>query len=158
MKRFLMLSGLLLIVGCASSKLQEAKTITPTGTEFQKTLHSEYVALAETEQAAGHYDDANFYANRAFISGSGQRVEPYSVDENGIPTSTVPAFKKARARLNNAFSNGARKKAPYRTAKAQAAYDCWLEEVVDNNGLTKRAEVCRDRFREKITEVELNIQ
>ena len=159
MKKVCTVFVVLCLAACSSAgKLSEAKRINPQGTEFQKTLYSEYVAMAEKEQAAGDYEDTAFYVDRALISGAGKRIEPYSVDENGLPTSTVPMFKKARTRLNDAFSSGARKQTPYKAAKAQAAYDCWLEEVSDNNGMTKRAEVCRDRFRANISEIEEMIQ
>lgn len=156
MKRYIFHGFFLLILtACAgATKLHEAKIIEPTGTKFQKTLYQEYITQAEKEQAHGDTEDVDFYASRAIIAGSGYRVEPYQVDENGLPTETAPIFRKAKNRLNAALSSGARKQAPYRAARAQAAYDCWWEEVVDNNGLTQRAAVCRDRFRSSMDEIE----
>lgn len=145
----------LLLMACTDSIFQkDKKTEAPAATEFQKALHEEYNKQAEQEIKFGNSAEAEFYEKRAEAAQSGKRVLPYEVDENGLPTKTVPAFRAAKKRLTLALVGGAKEKTPYRAARAQVAYDCWWEETLDDNGAKGRARVCEERFQKAIVEIE----
>jgi OmpA-OmpF porin, OOP family len=143
----------LFVTACAGQKLKQAREIKVIGTDFQQTLYQEYLDQAEQEYQAGDKYDADFYATRAITAGSGNRVQPYTIDENGLPSEAIPAMRNARMRLMKSLEGGARKTAPKRAARAQAAFDCWVEEAMDGRE-SERRYICRERFEKNISEVE----
>jgi OOP family OmpA-OmpF porin len=59
-------------------------------------------------------------------------VQPQAVSARSVPAGTVQDLTSGLVRLINAFARGAREKNPKLTARAQAMFDCWIEEQEEN--------------------------
>lgn len=99
------------------------------GSAFTKALFAEYKAYAIHEaKDEFEWDDAAIFARKGLRSATGEVVAPEEVASWSMPAARVKEVTDARARLVGYFSNGARERVPAATAKAQAMFDCWLEE------------------------------
>ena len=99
------------------------------GSAFTKALFAEYKAYAIHEAKDEYeWDDAAIFARKGLRAATGEVVAPEEVASWSMPAARVKEVTDARARLVGYFSNGARERVPAATAKAQAMFDCWLEE------------------------------
>ena len=122
----------LFVVGCAGMHLDEAKMTWPQGTPFERLLFVEYRDRAQIEFNEGDYQNSDFFALRAIAASAPADVTPQEVGERALPPGADNILQNARNRLMNAKSNGGAEKAPKPLAKAQVAYECWLEEQEEN--------------------------
>lgn len=99
------------------------------GSAFTKALFAEYKAYAIHEAKDEYeWDDAAIFARKGLRAATGEVVAPEEVASWSMPAARVKEVTDARARLVGYFGNGARERVPAATAKAQAMFDCWLEE------------------------------
>lgn len=98
------------------------------GNDFTKALHKEYLALAEHEQGEVDWRSVSFYNARARMSGNGEQVYPTKLDERNIPADKAQELSEARNKLMNAYYGGGPAKAAAQMARAQAMFDCWMEQ------------------------------
>ncbi len=99
------------------------------GSAFTKALFAEYKAYAIHEaNDEFEWDDAAIFARKGLRSATGEVVAPEEIASWSMPAARVKEVTDARARLVGYFGNGARERVPAATAKAQAMFDCWLEE------------------------------
>lgn len=70
-----------------------------------------------------------------------------------LPKGVADAIEAARLVLVAALRGGALKKAPNNAALAQAAFDCWMEEV-SRKAPAETIQACRDSFDQALTRVE----
>ena len=122
----------LFIVGCAGLHLDEAKKTWPQGTPFERFLFVEYRDRAQNEFNEGDYKSSDFFALRAIAASAPADVTPQEVSDRALPEGAENILQNARNRLTNAKANGGADKAPKPLAKAQIAYECWLEEQEEN--------------------------
>ena len=122
----------LFVVSCAGMELDEAKKLWPQGTPFERLLFVEYRDRAQHEFSEGDYKNSDFFALRAIAASAPADVTPQEVSERALPPGADNILQNARNRLTNAKSNGGADKAPKPLAKAQVAYECWLEEQEEN--------------------------
>jgi OOP family OmpA-OmpF porin len=120
-----------LLAGCAGQQLQMAEKATPGGGPFDKELFAQYLALAKAEYAEADYGDSDAFANRALASAAGTPPGPEAVEARDIPPQFVGELKAAFRELNEVLDVGA-VRFPKVAAKAQAAFDCWLQEQEEN--------------------------
>ena len=111
------------------------------GTEFTMALHEGYVDLANKE--AGFYDwiDADHFRDKAEMAGNGEVVLPEDPNDSFwyIPDEMEMAELNAeRPRLLAALDGGGRDMFPDLAARAQVAYDCWVEEAEEGPVRTDR--------------------
>ena len=130
---------------CASGLVDQAEGIKPSGSEFLRHLHSEYIALAKAENAEMDYLDADHFAQKAIQAGSGKPVKPDAAASRKLPAGTTGAIEAAEKRLKTALDGGAMDYAPKQLARAQAMFDCWLQEQEENNQ-PKDIAACRSAF------------
>ncbi len=78
---------------------------------------------------------------------------PDTVELRHLPPDNVEELSAARARLMAALDQTGRKKAPWQAAKAQTAFDCWLEKAEENDP-PEQIKVCKGEFETAIAEVE----
>ncbi|MCP5367356.1 MAG: OmpA family protein [Hyphomicrobiales bacterium] len=102
------------------------------GSPFQQALHKEYVQLADLEQGEEDWKDAVYFNDRARMSAQGETVSPTAMDERVIPDNMVGALSSARAALMDALNGGAGARKPGAAARAQAGFDCWMQEQEEN--------------------------
>ena len=116
------------LAGCGGIQLEKAQRMDPQGSAFNVALYQEYVGLAGAEYGEADYQDSDTFAMRAMISGEGQTIDPEPINRRRLPEDTVGQLTSARGQLLDALANGADQKAPADAAKAQAMFDCWMQE------------------------------
>lgn len=116
--------------GILYPQVKEMRTTTVTGEGFNANLAREYQDLSafETDEM---YDwcDGEKYAGKANAAARGEAVAPYVPTEWNIGEEDKMAeLVSARARLVAALDAGGRERKPAVAARAQAMYDCWVEQ------------------------------
>ncbi|SCA55259.1 Outer membrane protein A [Candidatus Terasakiella magnetica] len=126
------LCALPLLAACASNwDVDGAKMAANDGSAFQKELQSEYSRLAGLERDEGDWADAKLFVGKALAATTGD-VEPQMVADRNIPADKVEELAAARNKLTMAYAMGGKVKAPNAAARAQAGYDCWMQEQEEN--------------------------
>lgn len=140
------------LTACAGFQLDNAKGLTPSGDAFSGALYNEYLLLSEMEFAEGDYRDSDVFANRAIASAAGTPPEPEALDARKIPAEAQGALAEARRNLMDALNAGARTAKPAAAARAQASFDCWMQEQ-EENFQPEDIKWCRDRFDAAMAEI-----
>ncbi len=112
--------------GAALAKL---KGMSAKGGAFNAALHKEYSALAEEALAESDHPHGRWYTRKGYRSALGQRVMPTNPRTWWLPRRSrvelygwYPKLLKALDYRNN------RVRKPAVAARAQAMWDCWVEE------------------------------
>jgi OOP family OmpA-OmpF porin len=153
--KFVAIVGALSFVAACTTDLDKSRTVAPTGgTPFTQALTKEYKDLAAFE-ADEMYDwrDAGFYARRALASANGEQVGPQDPAERDLPQDVLPEIQSTRQRLLTALDGGARQNKPEIAARAQARFDCWLEQQ-EENFQNDHISACRDELLAALAELE----
>jgi OOP family OmpA-OmpF porin len=110
----------------------------PAGGNFiQETAH-DYAGLADYLAHNGHiypgdWVDVDYFARKGIAAEHGALVPPEDNANWAIPLEQPYGFRtqmaQARVRLVNDLDNGGRDRFPGLAARAQVAYDCWLERT-----------------------------
>jgi OmpA-OmpF porin, OOP family len=121
-------------------------TRTTTGTPFTQALTQEYrsLTLFDADQD-NDWLNAYTFADKGLAAASGQAVLPEVPANWGIEGAPLPPMNDARARLIAALDAGGRTRLPDVAAKAQAKYDCWVEEQSEG-WQTAEIAACRGDF------------
>ena len=119
------------LAGCVGQQLEMAESTTPGGGAFDKALYAQYLKLAKMEYSEADYGDSDAFANRAILSAEGTPPTPEMVDAREIPSQFVGELKSAFRKLSGVIDAGA-VRYPRTAAKAQAAFDCWMQEQEEN--------------------------
>ncbi|MFC3230539.1 OmpA family protein [Marinibaculum pumilum] len=144
----------LALAGCAVAPFDTDPPAGPRPTApFDAALFDAYVALGDAERAEYDWRDAAGFYRRADMVAAGERVEPEALDLRKLPEAAVPTLAAARKRLVDALAAGARALTPEAAARAQAGFDCWLQEQEEDLQPDDIA-ACRDRFETAMVEVE----
>ncbi len=117
-----------LVSSCSYVNIDDVRGLEPQGSDFAKAQFAEYVTLADEEVAEYDWDNASKYAAKAQVAAGGEEVGPWDPANFGLPADMMPDFESSRARLIEVLDGGGRAAAPAEAAKAQAMYDCWIEE------------------------------
>ncbi len=134
-----------LLAACASNwDVEGAKMAQNGGTAFQKEMQSEYARLAGLERDEGDWADARFFVKKALASTQGD-VDPQMVSDRSIPADKVDELTAARNKLTMAFAQGGKVNAPQAAARAQAGFDCWMQEQ-EENFQPEDIEACKKYF------------
>jgi OOP family OmpA-OmpF porin len=142
------------LTGCASN-IEQLRNTTPSGgTAFTQALASEYrdFTLFEADEM---YDwpDADYFARKGLAAAGGEVVLPEDLANWDLPQSHVGELTDARARLISVLDGGARDSNPTVAARAQAKFDCWVEQQEENHQADHIA-ACRDEFLAAMEELE----
>ena len=148
------------LVACAGQQLERTPTAPAGGTAYTQALHGGYMRLARNEYAEGDYKDSDHFALLARRAGNGETIDPQPVAERlppqsswpPLPADTSASLESARARLMTALPEG-RTRAPSEAARAQIAFDCWLQEQEENFQPNDIA-ACRRDFEAAMTELD----
>jgi len=125
-------AALAFLAGCVSN-IQTVSTAKGTGSPFTQDLTEQYKSF--TAEEAGEYDwsNANYFAKKGLASAGGQVVQPEQLSDWDIPADKQADMAAARQRLVTDLDGGARDAKPDVAAKAQAKFDCWVEEQDENH-------------------------
>jgi len=127
-------AAVLALAGCSSFVDTDPVANMPSsGNAFQQGLHKEYVTLALMEKAEDDGDDATYFITKAKSAALGEDVGPQPIAERMIPDGTKAEITMARKNLIDKLWKGGADETPGAAAKAQAMFDCWLQEQEENN-------------------------
>ena len=149
------LAGLAALGGCAFGPFDtdHLATVPPPDSAFQAALSREYVELGDMERAEYDWPDTARFYRRATAAAEGERVDPEAMEARDLTPADREALATARARLSGALAQGARAFTPQAAARAQAGFDCWMQEQEEGHQPDDIA-ACRARFESAIEEVE----
>jgi len=134
-----------LLAACASNwDVEGAKMAANDGTAFQKELQSEYARLAGLEREEGDWRDARRFVTKALAATEGD-VDPQMLEDRNLPKDKVGELSDARAKLMAAFAAGGKSATPNAAARAQAGFDCWMQEQ-EENFQPEDIEACKKYF------------
>jgi OOP family OmpA-OmpF porin len=172
MKHFLaitLLSSCAMLIGACTTELQKSQAAPPpTGSEFSRDLSNYYRASAQNQwDGQTDFQASERFARKSMASGRGETVPPDNVVSNGPGVRLAPELDSARARLITALNNGGPTRAPNALARAQGAFDCWLDEASDpilvgsppnpstvDPWLQAKVRNCRDAYYSAMAEVD----
>ncbi|MGB0747808.1 MAG: OmpA family protein [Magnetospiraceae bacterium] len=131
--RGLMIGALTLGLGaCNTWDVEGVRGMPSTGSAFDQALHQEYVQLAELEIAEYDWDDGSFFLERAKEASRGEVAGPQPIANRYLPADKVGELTAARERLVRVLG-AAKTRKPQIAAKAQAGFDCWMQEQEENH-------------------------
>lgn len=119
-----------------------ADLVSDQGLTFPAALAEAYTAIAAYEDEAGDDADAAFFRAKAEAAASASVPEP----------EPAPTGDLERARAALMLSMNARDSLPTRLATAQAAYDCWANDVRSTTGITPVD--CESLFRDTLRDIQ----
>ena len=159
MKKTLRNSSVLLAIflaGCAGSTLDysDLRKLDVQGQGFNSALSREYktFALYENDEM-GDWNDASHFKKKAFLVALGRNTEPEVLEERTLPWDNRPELASARRRLVKALDSGGRAITPKKAARAQASFDCWVEQQEEDFQPDDIAK-CRKAFYKAVWHVE----
>lgn len=147
----ILLAGAGLLAGCGAFEAQRiydsASSTTVTGDAYHRALYDGYIEHATYEQEEMmHYDSAIAHSRKAEQAARGETppiAQP--TDYGPQPADKIDELTQARAQLVAALDAGGAERDPEAAGKAQAFYDCWVEQQHENFQPRDIA-YCRDGF------------
>ena len=135
LRNLAVLSGIVLLASaCTDSRLvEDVSQLKPKEAGFKANLHKEYVALAKPERDEGDIYDTGVFARRAEASAKGKGVAPDKLWDRSFTKKNTAVIYDERGRLVAALDGGGRSGHPVIAARAQAMFDCWAQELEENN-------------------------
>lgn len=134
------------------------------GIAFMNGLHEGYVGLRNNRVEALDLADGEHFNHKARHAARRDSVMPDEVMDRRLLDADAAELSAALDRLRTAFDRGGRSLAPADSARAQVAYDCWIEAAEGTNpgvGLATQAagraadvERCKADFEQAMAAVE----
>lgn len=151
----IVVAGLLLLGGCSFGPFDadHLRSRPPPDSAFLQALAVAYIELGDMEREEYDWRDAARFYRRAADSGNGIRVEPEALADRDLPGDAMPVLAAARERLDRVLRAGARALTPAAAARAQAGFDCWMQEQEEGHQPADIA-ACRAGFEAAMTEAE----
>ncbi len=137
--------GLGISMGACASLYDDGINATPGGPAFNDALLAEYQRLAKLEADEQDWIDADFFGQRALLTAAGNAPDPQPLEERDIPEEQYADLSGARTLLMGKLDEGARETFPGPAAKAQAGFDCWMQEA-EENIQPDHIQACKDMF------------
>jgi len=139
----------------AEPLIKQARSTRPASDAFSQGAYEGYMEHAEYEYGPLMMDfkDAIYHGRRAIASAQGNVPQPTILSERVLPADKVDELTQARARLIAALDAGARTRKGTEAGKAQAFYDCWVEQQ-EENFQPKDIEYCRNGFYANLDAIE----
>jgi OOP family OmpA-OmpF porin len=124
------LSALMLLAGCNVWDIDKLRGVkdSSAGTAFSQALTTEYKSFTLFEaDRMRDWPNAYIFAAKGLAAARGEEVAPENPDNWRLSQAKRAELTQARASLVSALEGG-RTRLPKVAAKAQAAYDCWIEQ------------------------------
>lgn len=124
---------------------------------FEHSLAAEYrrFTLYEADDMAD-WIDAEHFAEKTLASARGETVPPEDLADWQLGEAQRPALQSSRARLISAFERDSRILAPHASARAQAQFDCWVEQAEEGHQ-TDDIAACRTGFLNAMLEIDAKL-
>jgi outer membrane protein OmpA-like peptidoglycan-associated protein len=129
-----------------------ARNMAPQGPPFIEGLRTGYFNLADYDSSTGDIADTSHFSRKAVAAAKAMNVQPDAVSYRSLDEAGATELGAARARLMSALDAGGRLRAATEAARAQVAYDCWLEAQDAGDG--SRIELCKATFEDAMAKVE----
>lgn len=144
-----------LLAGCSFGPFDtdHLATVPPPDSAFQGALSREYAALGDRERAEYDWPDTARFYRRATTAAMGDPVEPEAIAARDLAAADGTVLSAARERLTGALAQGARVFTPDAAARAQAGFDCWMQEQEEGHQPDDIA-ACRTGFEAAMVTVE----
>jgi OOP family OmpA-OmpF porin len=157
-----LLSSCAILIGACTTDLQKSQAAPPpTGSAFTADLSNYYRGMAPNQwDGQRDFHASEHFARKSMAAGRGEAVPPDNVVANGPGVRLEPELVTAHDRLVAALNNGAPARTPDAAARAQAAFDCWLDEAsdpvqgVEGAWLESKVRNCRDAYYAAMNEVD----
>lgn len=148
----LIVAAMAMLAACTNS-LESLQRTEASGSPFTRALADEYRQFAEYE-AYEMYDwlDQQHFADKGLRAASGEVVLPEELADWNLPAHTVDELATARGNLITALDEGGRKNHPRAAAKAQAKFDCWVEQQEENHQPDHIA-ACKKEFQDAMAQL-----
>ncbi len=142
------------LAGCAMGDVEALRNTQPTGSPFTVALTNEYkrFAIYENDEMRDWFD-AGHFARKGLLAAHGDPVAPETLRAWRLPVEKTGELAAAHLRLVSALATGARERMPKSAAKAQASFDCWVEQQEENFQADDIA-ACRKAFSAALAGVE----
>lgn len=134
----------------------ELAGLPPTDSQFLTELSAEYATLGDMEKAEYDWPDTARFYDRAIRSAKGETIEPEALEARDLPPAARKDLAAARQRLIVLFASGARSIVGKGSARAQAGFDCWMQEAEEDHQ-PDDIENCREMFLAAVKEVESSV-
>jgi OmpA-OmpF porin, OOP family len=162
LRNFILTAGMLVLSGCTAfssfsevEALNDAKAV---GSPFTQALAGEYRSYANSElKDMFDYPDALHFARKGLAAAAGDTVLPEPIADWNLSEAAIQELSAARGRLIVAYDLGARETAPALSARAQAKFDCWIEQQEETWG-TANVPHCKNEFLKALAELESKLQ
>jgi OOP family OmpA-OmpF porin len=112
----------------AEGNIEQAKMAGPPAQPFNAALQQEYIGIAQMEVDEADWMHGDTFARKGMAAGNGEMVMPEEVGDWALSDEKQQELTSARGQLTAALGGGGREKAPAEAAKAQAMFDCWIQE------------------------------
>jgi OOP family OmpA-OmpF porin len=142
---FLLIPAMLLLSSCAGYNLDNLNNAKARGSDFTIELTKQYRDFADFEATQYDWANADYFAKKGLRTAKGEVVLPENPREWNIPSHAVREIDGYYRRLIPVLNNGARKNQPKLAARAQATFDCWVEQQ-EENWQSKDIAACRGDF------------
>ena len=129
------------------------RAMEPHGPKFNQGLRQGYLDYGDKQYEETDLKDFVHFAFKAVDSAKGETVLPDEIAERTLPAGYVDELTRSRSQLMGAFEQGGRKKAPWKAASAQTAFDCWIERT-EEGAAQALIEECKARFGEALAALE----
>lgn len=165
LRKLTMIAGVLALGGSLSgctafssfSEVDALNDAQAVGSPFTQALAGEYRTYANTElKDMFDYPDALHFARKGLAAASGDVVLPEPVSDWNLSEAHIQELAAARGRLIVAYDFGAREIAPDLSARAQAKFDCWIEQQEENWKDGNAG--CKEDFINAMTQLEGSLQ
>ena len=139
---------------CASNLERVRGEAPEQGSAFSRALAAEYRDLAAFEaDLMSDWADADYFARKSLRAAAGEIFPPADPVGRDLPRETLLEIFHARDRLLAALETGARERAPDLAARAQARFDCWLEQQ-EEDLQPEHISACRDALLDSLAGLE----
>lgn len=122
-------------------------------TAFEMALAQEYGRLADDELAESDFADWRRFSRNQRAAAAGDPPAPDDLEDRDLDEPLRAEIQAARARLVTAQDEIARLAAPSLAARAQAGFDCWVQESEERLGQPE-IEMCRRAFFDDVAALE----
>lgn len=145
-KALLAAAAMIALTACAGQELGKAQNTAADSTIFDNELAAGYLRLAQAEYAEGDYADSDYFARQSMTAASPTQVVAVpEVTSRKLPQADAFYVGTAREELVEVLDGGARVRAPELAAAAQVAFECWIQELEENNQ-PEHIAACRDQL------------
>jgi OmpA-OmpF porin, OOP family len=151
--------AVLLLAGCSNGveQIEKARNLNVTSEKanrFKESLVKEYRALAIYESdLMGDIPDAAKYAEKAIQAADGLAPGPDRLRSRTLPSELLKDIRPLRKRL---LAVDVQSTNPEKVARAQASFDCWLEQL-EEGFQPEHIAACRKRFLGALLETEAKL-